>query len=200
MLRPTFPLRTERLLLRPFRDEDLDGLLAMQGRADVTRYLNWGPRTRDEARHMLERLMRMTAIDDHSSGLRLAATLPASGEVIGDFSLWRVSQEHNQGEIGFVVHPDHHGAGYGTEGAALLLRLGFEEAGLHRIVGRCDARNAASARLMQKLGMRLEAHLRENELIKGEWCDELIFAMLASEWSDQASEAAPRSWSQSRSS
>ncbi len=183
MLRPSFPIRTERLLLRPFEADDLEALYAMQSRDDVTRYLEWGPRSRDEAQHMLDRLMRMTAIDDHSNALRLAALLPSSGILIGDFSLWRVSHEHNQGEIGFVVHPDHHGNGYGTEGAALLLRLGFEEVRLHRIMGRCDARNVASARLMEKLGMRQEAHLRENELLKGEWTDELIYAMLDREWS-----------------
>lgn len=182
MLRPTFPLRTERLLLRPFADDDLEALYAMQSRPDVTRYLYWGPRSPDEARHMLERLTRMTAIDDDSSALRLAALLPDSGVLVGDFSLQRVSREHNQGEIGFIVHPDHHGQGYATEAATVLLRLGFEELGLHRIVGRCDARNTASARLMERLGMRREAHLRENEFIKGEWCDELIYAMRASEW------------------
>ena len=182
MLRPTFPLRTERLLLRPFRDDDVEALFAMQSRADVTRYLYWDPRTPDEARHMLARLMRMTAIDDDSNALRLAALLPDSGTLIGDFSLQRVSREHNQGEIGFIVHPDHHGQGYATEAARVLLRLAFEELGLHRIVGRCDARNTASARLMERLGMRREAHLRENEFVKGEWCDELIYAMLASEW------------------
>ena len=184
MLRPSFPLHTERLLLRPFQEDDLEALYAMQSRADVTRYLYWGPRSPDEAQNMLERLMRMTAIDDDSSALRLAALLPDSdpGMLIGDFSLQRVSREHNQGEIGFIVHPDHHGQGYATEAATLLLRLGFEELGLHRIVGRCDARNAASARLMERLGMRREAHLRENEFVKGEWCDELIYAMLAGEW------------------
>jgi RimJ/RimL family protein N-acetyltransferase len=182
MLRPTFPLRTERLLLRPFDDGDLEAVYAMQSREDVTRYLYWGPRSPAEARHMLERLMRMTAIDDDSGALRLAALLPGSGLLIGDFSLQRISREHGQGEIGFIVHPDHHGQGYATEAASLLLRLGFEELGLHRIVGRCDARNTASARLMERLGMRREAHLRENEFVKGEWCDELIYAMLASEW------------------
>jgi RimJ/RimL family protein N-acetyltransferase len=184
MLRPSFPLHTERLLLRPFQEDDLEALYAMQSRADVTRYLYWGPRSADEAQNMLERLMRMTAIDDDSSALRLAALLPSSdpGMLIGDFSLQRVSREHNQGEIGFIVHPDHHGQGYATEAATLLLRLGFEELALHRIVGRCDARNAASARLMERLGMRREAHLRENEFVKGEWCDELIYAMLVGEW------------------
>jgi RimJ/RimL family protein N-acetyltransferase len=64
----------------------------------------------------------------------------------------------------------------------VLLRLGFDELGLHRIVGRLDARNAASARLLQRLGMRSEAHLVENEYVKGEWTDEAVYALLASEW------------------
>ena len=64
----------------------------------------------------------------------------------------------------------------------LLLRLGFEELGLHRIIGRCDGRNTASAKVMERLGMRREAHFRQNELVKGEWCDELVYAMLAEEW------------------
>ena len=63
-----------------------------------------------------------------------------------------------------------------------MLRIGFEEVGFHRIVGRLDARNAASAAVLERVGMRREAHLRENEFIKGEWADELIYAMLASEW------------------
>ncbi|MDP9251287.1 MAG: GNAT family N-acetyltransferase [Chloroflexota bacterium] len=178
----TFPLATERLILRPFVDGDLDALLSMQGREDVTRYLNWGPMSRDQARELLARIKKLTTIDDKADGVRLAVVLGASSVVIGDVSLWRTSREHNQGEIGFVLHPDHQGQGYGTEAMRELLRIGFDDAGFHRIVGRCDARNGASAGLMHRLGMRLEAHLRENELIKGEWCDELTYAMLAAEW------------------
>jgi RimJ/RimL family protein N-acetyltransferase len=182
MPRSTFPLATERLILRPFGDKDLDALLAMQSREDVTRYLNWGPMSRDQARDLLARIKKLTAIGDKHDALRLAVIPRGSTAVIGDVNLWRTSREHGQGEIGYVLHPDHHGHGYATEAMRELLRIGFEDVGFHRIVGRCDARNGASARLMQRLGMRLEAHLRENELIKGEWCDELIYAMLATEW------------------
>jgi hypothetical protein len=124
----------------------------------------------------------MTAIDAAARQLRLAAVIPDSGEVIGDFSLWSGDADQAQGEIGFVVHPDHHGRGLASEAAGMLLKIGFEDAGLHRIVGQCDARNLASASLMRRLGMRQEAHFRENELIKGEWTDGLVFAMLADEW------------------
>jgi RimJ/RimL family protein N-acetyltransferase len=63
-----------------------------------------------------------------------------------------------------------------------MLRLGFAGLGLHRIIGRCDARNDASARLMERLGMRREAHFRENEIFKGAWGDEYVYAILAAEW------------------
>jgi RimJ/RimL family protein N-acetyltransferase len=192
MPRSTIPLTTKRLILRPFVDADLDALLAMQSRDDVTRYLNWGPMSRDQARDLLGRIKKLTAINDKADALRLAMVLAASGVVIGDVSLWRTSREHAQAEIGFVLHPDHHGHGYGTEAMRELLRIGFDEVGFHRIVGRCDARNGPSARLMKRLGMRLEAHLRENELIKGEWSDELIYAMLAGDWSALAADGPPR--------
>jgi RimJ/RimL family protein N-acetyltransferase len=182
MKRPAGPFRTERLVLRPFTPEDLDAFHAMHGHEDVTRYLDYGPRSREEAAQMLERISAMTAIDADAQALRLAAVLPDSGQVIGDFSLW-TSGQSGQGEIGFVVHPDHQGHGYALEAARMLLRIGFEEVGLHRIVGRCDALNLASATLMERLGMRREAHSREMELINGAWSDELVYAILASEWS-----------------
>lgn len=187
MLRPTFPLTTERLLLRPFGDVDLDALYGMQSRPDIVRYLDWGPMSREAAKALLERIEPMTAIDDRSDALRLAAVLPGSEELIGDFSLWCERGNRLQAEIGFVLHPDFHGHGYAAEAAGTLVRLGFEELGLHRIIGRCDARNSASAHLMERLGMRQEAHFREAELIKGEWCDELEYAILAAEWRERHS-------------
>jgi RimJ/RimL family protein N-acetyltransferase len=182
MLRPRYPLPTERLLLRPFRDDDLDALCAIDGDLGITRYLYWGPRSRAEVRASLARRKKMVAIEKEGDAIRLAVTLRDGATLIGDVSLQYRSREHRSGEIGFVLHPDHHGRGYATEAAGVLLRLGFEALGLHRIVGRCDPRNTASARLMERLGMVQEAHLRENEFIKGEWCDELVFAMLEAEW------------------
>ncbi len=182
-----FPLRTARLVLRPFTRDDLSALHGLYGREDVIRYLYWQAQTLDEARAMIERILPMTAIGPDADQLRLAVCLPgaepgAPDQVIGDFSLWRTSREHGQAEIGFVLHPDHHGHGYGLEGMTALLRLAFTDGGLHRVVGRCDARNAPSARLMERLGMRREAHFVENEFVKGEWTDELVYAILDREW------------------
>ena len=189
MLHPTYPLLTDRLLLRPFRDDDLDAFHSIQRRPDVVRYLYWEPRTRDESSEMLGRRKLQVAIEKEGDGLHLAAELQTTGVMIAHFSLFYASQDHRQGEVGFVMHPDHHGHGYATEGARLMLRLGFEDLGLHRIIGRCDARNTSSARLLERLGMRREAHQIENAFIKGEWTDELEYAMLDREWATRSSQA-----------
>jgi RimJ/RimL family protein N-acetyltransferase len=102
--------------------------------------------------------------------------------LVGDVVLHLLSQEHSTAEIGFIVHPDHQGHGYATEAARPLLKLAFEDVQLHRVIGRVEPRNVASTRVLEKLGMRQEAHLIENEFVKGEWQSELVYAMLDREW------------------
>jgi RimJ/RimL family protein N-acetyltransferase len=186
MPNPTFPLRTERLVLRFFTDDDLDAYHDMQSREEVVRYLYWGPQSREEASERLERMKHLTSLDSERAAIRLAVVLPESGVLVGDVSLWRTSEEHAQGEIGFVIHPDHQGHGYAAEACAVLLEMGFGQLGLHRVIGRADSRNIGSVRLMERLGMRREALFRENEFVKGEWSDEVWYAILASEWQPRA--------------
>jgi RimJ/RimL family protein N-acetyltransferase len=181
MLRPNFPIETERLLLRPYRADDLDAFCAIHAYPDVVRYLYFDSPTREVARSMVERHARRVEILREGDKLLLALEL-RGGDVIGDVSLTWLSEAHQQGEIGFVLHPDHQGKGLAREAAEAMLQLGFEGLGLHRILGRLDARNAASAKLLERLGMRREAHIVENEFVKGEWTDELLYALLAREW------------------
>jgi RimJ/RimL family protein N-acetyltransferase len=180
MLRPEYPIETERLLLRPYREADIDVLHDIQSRPEVVRYLYWEPRTREQ----VERVMRESSaqIEGEGNALELAIQPRGSETMVGDVVLMYRSEAHRQGEIGFVLHPDHQGHGYATEAAREMLRLGFEQLGLHRIVGRLEDRNSASAAVLERLGMRLEAHLHENEWVKGEWQSELVYAMLATEW------------------
>ena len=182
MLHPNYPIFTDRLALRPYQESDLDAVHDMLRRPEVVRYLYWDVKTRDEAADMLARRVTNDALRAEGDWLVLAVTLRETGAVLGDVILKWESQEHRQGEIGFVFHPDYHGKGYALEASRVVLRLGFEELGLHRIVGRCDARNTASSGLLARLGLRREAHLIQNEWVKGEWTDDLIYAMLASEW------------------
>ena len=177
-----FVFEGERLLLRPFTADDFDALFAIQSRPDVTRWLYWEARDEDEVRAALERKIAGSTLANDGDSLSLAVVLKASSEVIGDGSLFLLSAEHRQGEIGFIIHPDHHGHGYATETARSLLQLAFEEFGMHRVIGRLEPRNAASARVLERLGMRHEAHFVENEFVKGEWQSELVYAILEDEW------------------
>jgi RimJ/RimL family protein N-acetyltransferase len=176
------PLRTERLDLRAYQPDDLDGLREMNCREEVTRYLYWDVMTEDELRESLDKKIPRVGLEKEGDGLNPAAVLRDTGEHVGDGILFYRSEEHRTGEVGFITKPEFQGRGLATEIAAELLRVGFEVIGLHRIIARCDARNTGSWKVMERLGMRREAHLVQNEWVKGEWCDELDYALLADEW------------------
>jgi RimJ/RimL family protein N-acetyltransferase len=190
VLRPDYPIRTARLTLRPFQPDDLDAFFAIRSRPDVARFVYWEPADRERAREVLEKKITQSTLDDEGQALTLAVVWRETGALVGEVTLWCLSREHLGGEIGFVFHPDYHGRGFATEAAQVMLRLGFADLGLHRIIGRLDARNQASAKVLARLGMRHEAHFVQNEFVKGEWTDEAVYAILDHEW--KARQAATR--------
>lgn len=184
-LRPAYPIQLERVRLRPFVASDFDAVLDMQSRPELVRYLMWDVMDADAVRTFLERRLRQTQIDGDDTAIVLAATIPPSDRVIGEFMLRLSSAAHRQGEIGWSLHPDAQGHGYATEAARELLRLGFEELSLHRITADADPRNAGSLRIMERLGMRREADYVDVFFLKGEWVGETHYAILEDEWRDQ---------------
>jgi RimJ/RimL family protein N-acetyltransferase len=178
------PIETSRLRLRALVAEDVGAMLAIQSREDVSRWLYWEPRTEDEVREVLDRQIARTR-DAPATGVSLAVELKATAETLGHVSM-TVAPEHRQGEIGFMLHPDHQGRGYATEAAEAMLALAFDTYDLHRVYGRLEVRNVASAAVLARLGMRREAHLVENEWVKSEWQSELVYALLAREWRGRA--------------
>jgi RimJ/RimL family protein N-acetyltransferase len=176
------PLKTTRMTLRPYEMGDLAALHDLFGREDVCRYLLWEPMDLDQARTKLEQRVRQTRIEADGDALLFAAVEEATGRMVGEFMLRLASAKSRQGEIGWSIHPDVQGRGLATEGAREMLRLGFDELGLHRILAACDPRNVASLRVMEHHGMRREAEFIENEFLKGEWIGEIVCAMLEAEW------------------
>jgi RimJ/RimL family protein N-acetyltransferase len=179
------PLETDRLLLRPFAPSDFEALHAILSREDVSTYLYWGPQSEEEVQDRLATMIGFRSIEQPGDTLRLAILLKANGRVIGDVVLHWHDNQHRQGYVGFIVHPDHQGKGYATEATRPLLRVAFEDLGLHRVTGHLDPRNSASAAVLEKLGMRREAHFIENEFVKDEWQSELVYAILDREWAEQ---------------
>ena len=180
------PIITPRMTLRRYESGDLSALHAMFGREDVCRYLPWAPMDLDQARAKIEQRLQQFRIDADGQAVVLAAIEAETGRHVGEFMLRLTNAESRQGEIGWSLHPDAHGRGLATEGARSMLRLGFEELGLHRITAGCDPRNVASLRVMERLGMRREAEFVESWFLKGEWVGEIVCAILESEWRGSA--------------
>jgi RimJ/RimL family protein N-acetyltransferase len=185
VLRPDYPIRTERLVLRPFTEADLEDVLSYQSDPEVVRFLLYGVRDAAEVRAWLRERAAETELTDEGQTLALGVEWPAAGRLIGQVNLrWR-SRESRQGEVGYTFNSAFHGKGLATEAVTAVLRLGFEGLGLHRVYGECDALNRPSAALMERLGMRREAHFKGDFWFKGRWSDSLIYGMLEDEWADR---------------
>ena len=178
----SLPIETDRLTLRRYVENDYDDLLKLQSNPDVTRFLLYDPKTPEQVKESLAGRLADVPMDTDGQALTVAVILRDTGRHLGEVTLFMNNVEQRTGEIGYVFHPESHGHGYAAEASAELLRLGFEELGLHRIIARLDARNTGSVKLLERLGLRQEAHFVQNEYLKGEWTDELVFAMLYSEW------------------
>jgi RimJ/RimL family protein N-acetyltransferase len=182
MFMPLYPIETERLRLRPFTRGDVDAVHSYRSREDVCAFLFDEPMSRQDCAEAVQARVGQVALTAEGDKIVLAVERRDALGVIGEVSLiWR-STENRQGELGYIFHPDVHGQGFATEASRAILRFGFETAGLHRIYARCDARNAASARVMARLGMRQEAHFRDHTMVKGRWDEELIYAVLEDDY------------------
>lgn len=183
MFTPAYPIETARLRLRPVRDSDLDALYVYHRDPEALRYMYWQARSLEETREVITlRKTQTAAWQQEGAALVMAAALRETDTVIGEmFLIWR-SEANRQGELGFVFNPAYHGYGYAEEASRAVLAVGFGDCDLHRIYGRCDPRNIASCKLMERLGMRLEAHFIEHERYKGEWADQRVYALLQAEW------------------
>ncbi len=148
----TEPLRTERLILRLFTIGDLEAVYDMQSRPEVARYLYWSPRDRNGAAESLREKLKCTSIEVEGDILNLAVARARGGPVIGDMMLHYVSASHRQAEVGYILHPDAQGEGLATEATRAIVDLAFRELGVHRVFGQIDARNTASARVLERAG------------------------------------------------
>lgn len=184
---PVRPLRTERLTLRAAVPEDADLTWRYRRLDDVSEWLT--SRQTDLAAH------REYFGHPDRLGLTLVAQLghEAGGPVIGDLMLRRTDgwgqtdvAERARGtevQLGWVLDPAYRGHGYGTEAVRELLRYCFAELGVRRAVANCFAANEPSWRLMERVGMRREAHAVRDSLHRsGQWLDSLVYAVLAEEW------------------
>jgi RimJ/RimL family protein N-acetyltransferase/quercetin dioxygenase-like cupin family protein len=179
-------ISTERLLLRPFRAEDLPAFVAYRRRPEVARYQSW-----DAAYSMADAERFLASQQGAELGqpgewVQLAAIDRESGELCGDCAVRVAADQPATAELGVTLAPEHQARGLAGEALAAVIGRLFEEHDIHRIYAETDDRNVGVHRLVERLGFRCEARLVEADWFKGEWTTLRVYAILRREWSARA--------------
>ncbi|MCQ1833755.1 GNAT family N-acetyltransferase [Neorhizobium galegae] len=177
----SIPITTERLLIRKFTADDFSSYAAYRSRSDVYRYLYAAPPKGVELERKFLKVVEPT-FEQNGDAYRLAVVRQSDKVLLGDVVLKLADKAALQAEVGYVFNPEYAGQGYASEAVEAVIDLGFRHFEFHRIFARLDTANTASVRVMERLGLRREAHLIENDRFNGVWVSEYIYAVLALEW------------------
>jgi [ribosomal protein S5]-alanine N-acetyltransferase len=175
------PLHTERTTLRPLCQDDAHALFAIYADPKVMRYWSTPPWSDlQQARSMIDRETKALEAGEH---LRLAVQDKTSGALLGACTLFSFNEPSRRAEIGYMLGSASWGQGLMSEALARFITYAFDELQLHRIEADIDPRNAASEKILQRLGFTKEGHLRERWIVAGEISDTALYGLLCSEWS-----------------
>ena len=178
---PAFYSETERLILRSFQPTDLAAFTAYRSDPEVARYQGWdAPYPDAKAQEFIEEMQAKTP-GTPGQWYQVALERKSAPGLIGDCA-FHVLEDGRQAEIGFTLAQAYQGQGYAAEAGRRLLQYLFAELHLHRVTATADAKNLASIRLLERLGLRREGTFIENTFFKGSWGSEVLYAMLAREW------------------
>lgn len=170
-------LETDRLLMREFVEADWQAVFAYQSDPLYLRYNYWTHRTQKDVCEFVQMFIGQQK-EQPRTKFQLAVVLKEENRLIGNCGIRVNDPEMREANIGYELNTQYWGQGYATEAAQAILKFGFEELRMHRIWSWCVAQNLASVRVLEKIGMRREGHLREKELIKGKWYDNFLYAIL----------------------
>lgn len=172
------PLTTPRLVLRLFAPTDAEALFAYQSLPSVAKYLYRPPHTRERSEQVAAERAAQGAWENDGDKLALAIRRHDDPTLLGEVSVTLAAANARQAEIGWTLDPRHEGHGYATEAASALAAFAFDTLGAHRLFARLDTENTGSVRVCERLGMRREAHLVENDLDGDRWGSEFVYAAL----------------------
>ena len=183
MRKLTLPVRTARLNLREFIAMDFAAVLAYSSDPRVTRYLFFGPRDEESTAEYLEELLASQR-EQPRTRFELAVEEIASGKLIGACDLSLV--ESNAVDLGYMLGVEQWGKGYATEIALALVDAAFFDLRAQRVISTVDVNNAASIRVLEKIGMRWEAVYRKHRRAKNRWWDCHLFILPREVWEASA--------------
>lgn len=175
------PLETPRLILRDFVTEDWRAIHAYQTNPLYLRYYPWTERTPEAVQAFVQQQIRNQEAQPRLQ-FQMVITLRDTGQLIGNCGVRMQTAGAFEGDMGYELNPALWGQGIATEAARAIAAFGFESLGLHRIWAHCIAENVASARVLEKVGLRQEGRLRDKEQFKGRYWDVLLYGMLEDEW------------------
>jgi [ribosomal protein S5]-alanine N-acetyltransferase len=173
-------LRTERLLLRPVREEDAAALFAVFSDARVARYLSrpaWPSIT--VAHERIARDTKAMSVGDYAC---FGIERVSDSRLLGECSLFNLNEQCRRAELGYTLACDAWGRGYMNEALRCLLDFGFSQLALNRVEADIDPRNLASAKSLERLGFIKEGHLRQRWIVAGEVSDSGFYGLLANDW------------------
>lgn len=174
-------LHTSRLLLRPFSASDGPAIHAYAGDPEVVTHMEWGPNTLEDTQTHLREVIKNQSPDEKHN-FPFAVVLKAENKLVGGCHLFVEHPELREAWIGYVLAREYWGQGIIPEAAWALLAFGFRELGLHRITATCRPENLGSQRVLEKIGMTREGHLRQHKWMKGQWRDSYLYAILEGEF------------------
>ena len=168
------PIKTERLVLRPICEDDLDNMYSYTSNPEVTKYVSWMPKTREETKTFIDQTVSNYEIGaDYLWGIALAQT----NELIGAAHLFEVDYKNRQCEISYIMNPRFQKCGYASEAVTAIIKHCLQNMNMQRVCARCDTENRASERTMQKSGMTFEGVLRQSFINKGVVRDMKLYAI-----------------------
>ena len=179
---------TPQIALRQYKESDLPDVHRYFSDPEVVRFLRGEPMTEDEALAFLKQSIAY-ASDQPQHRFPFAIVLSQTDRVVGGCILSITSPEHREARIAYHIGREHWGRGYATEAVTQLLGWAFATQNLHRIAAACRPENAASVRVLSKVGMTLEGCLREERWKDGRWWDSLCYAILDREWEPASASA-----------
>lgn len=172
---------TARLVLRDLEANDGPRIFSYHRRPEIARFQTWGTESVDVIQTYIRGLAN---IDPDTAGrwYQVGIFLRAGDKLIGDCGFRPAEHEPRQAEVGITLAPEFHGQGYATEALKALLDYLLITLAKHRVFGSVDPRNLSSLKLLERIGMRKEAHFVASLWFKGEWVDDMVFAVLQREW------------------
>ncbi|MBB4034981.1 RimJ/RimL family protein N-acetyltransferase [Dysgonomonas hofstadii] len=175
-------IRTGRLTVRLARPDDAEAIYSYRSDFIENKYQGWFPYSEQEVRDYMASMPQ--TLDVAGVCFQFAIVEVDTDRLIGDMAVIFTNHDLMQVEVGCTLDKNFQGKGYAAEALKAMVNHLFIELKKHRVIASVDPRNTASIRLVERLGFRKEAHFKESYYLRGEWVDDVIFALLRKEWID----------------